>query len=299
MKISPASPAPPSAAEPLDGWQARLELRFARDGATTRLVGNRHSGPLRLLKPLTSDDGLRLDAVIVHPPGGLVGGDRLSIDVEADAGSAVLLTTPGAQKWYRPMTAATATVETRLRLGDGAAVDWLPQPSILFDGARANQSLSIAMASTATCVGWEMLVRGRAAMGERWQRGRIEQTIEVTVGGVPRWRQRLVAGADDRSFDSPLGWCGHGIAASIWYCAPASSRDRLAAVRDRWRALIAAPDRAGSRVLGAATQPGDGLVLAQLLGDDAEALQGCCAALWRAARRGGPAPDADPRIWRT
>ncbi len=301
---APSSTAGRPLATETAGWEAALTLRFVRDGQRTRLADNRHRGPLRLLKALASDDGRRLDAVIVHPPGGLVSGDRLQIDVEAAAGSAVLLTTPGAQKWYRPLAQVEARVETRLVLGAEASVDWLPQPSILFDGARATQSLSIAMSASASCVGWEMLVRGRAAMGERWSSGHIDQTLMVAVDGRPRWRQRLLADAGDRAFSSLLGWRDRLVAASIWFCAPTSPAGQLTTIRDQWRAAIArfTGDRSAvdeGRPLVGATQAGEGLVLAQLLGDDVEQVQRCAMALWRLARatESGPAPD--PRIWRT
>jgi urease accessory protein len=164
----------PVAASPgVAGWRARLELHFAKpDGACTRLVHNRHEGPLRLLKALASGDGRRLEAIIVHPPGGLVGGDDLAIEIALGAAAQVLATTPGAQKWYRGET--TATAATRITLAADARLEWLPQPAILFDRSRARQWLAIELDPAATCVGWEVLVRGRQAMGERHASGHIE-----------------------------------------------------------------------------------------------------------------------------
>lgn len=280
-----------------DVWLGRLELVFeaGQGRPATRLASRRHIGPLRLLKPLASEDGCRLEAVIVHPPGGLVAGDVLELEVQARAGSAVLLTTPGAQKWYRAArgeAAPSARMETRLDLEAGAELDWLPQPSILFDGARASQSLTLAMAATASSIGWEMIVRGRAAMGEQWRSGRIDQSLTIVVDGRPAWSQHLHAAADDRLFESPLGWRGARIAASIWCCAPDWSPETLEGLRDRWRALI----DAGGGVGGASLLEG-GLLIAQLLGDEVETLQNLAVALWQAGRSSGAA--SLPRIWRT
>lgn len=278
------------------GWLASLEIGFVHDPDRQRtvLVKRRHVGPLRLLKALDSEDGRRLEAVIVHPPGGLVAGDRLLLDAHAGNGVAVILTTPGAQKWYRSADGVEATMQTRLVLETHAALDWLPQPSILFDGAHAVQTLAIEMAASASVVGWEMLVRGRAAMGEQWRSGAIDQTLAITVDGRPWWQQHLVAPADDRIFGSPLGWRDRRIAASIWACAPSRARADSVALRDAWRERIDVA-AAGGAVEGGATAVNDGLVLAQLLGDNVEALQDLAVALWQLARDGASLP----RIWRT
>jgi urease accessory protein len=312
----PASVANSPAAACWAGWAASLCLRFAADDRGTRLVHNRHRGPLRLLKALASGDGRRLEAVIVHPPGGLVGGDTLAIELELGADARVLATTPGQQKWYR--SEAVASAHTRIALQADACLEWLPQPAILFDRAHARQALAITLDPTAACVGWEVLVRGRAAMGERLVTGHVDQTLSISVGQRLLWQERLHAGADDRLFDSPLGWGGSRIAASVWCCAPALSADRLRDLRDSWRFLLCRPDPDeqpgdgeaairrgamvgdGSIVRGGATIAADGLLLAKLLADDSEQMMSACQRLWRAARVSLEGDEGTaPRIWRT
>jgi urease accessory protein len=295
------------------GWHGLLELRFDVGPSGTRLVRNRHEGPLRLLKALRSEDGRRMEAVVVHPPGGLVGGDSLSIDLQVGPGARVLGTTPGAQKWYQGETTATSC--TRLAVGAQAILEWLPQPALLFDRARARQTLAIELDVGACCVGWEILVRGRRAMGEGFDSGHIDQTLSISRAGEPLWRERLHAGAEDRIFDSPLGWDRRRIAASVWCCAPEADPHSLLAVRDRWRVLIDAAGTAGQdrpeagvgrawpaafSLRAGATMPADGLVLAKVLADDSEDLVSLCRQLWEAARTSleGSAGSA-PRIWRT
>lgn len=266
---------------------------------------NRHEGPLRLLKSLLSEDERRLEAVIVHPPGGLVGGDSLLLDLHLGAGARVLATTPGAQKWYRGDTPASAC--TRLTLAAGASLEWLPQPAILFNRALARQSLAIDLAADACCVGWEVLIRGRGAMGETLESGHIDQTLSITVAQTLLWQERLHAHASDRLFSSPLGWNGRCAAASVWCCAPAMAPDQLVGLRDRWRALLGTSDGGeGSlkpgqaHVRGGATLAAGGLLLAKLLTDDSERLMSICRALWRAARMSLEGDGGSlPRIWRT
>ena len=281
-------------AAPLAGWAATLELRFVAGEGGTRLAGNRHQGPLRLLKALASEDGRRLEAVVVHPPGGLVGGDSLSLALEVDAGARVLATTPGAQKWYGRSQRAAAS-DTRLVVADGALLEWLPQPAIVYDGARARQAVAVEVDRGGCFIGWEALVRGRTAMGERYASGDIEQTLAIAIGQAPAWHERLGAAADDRLFDSPLGWDGRLSAASVWCCAPAVEEPRLRELRDRWRALLVAAMPGGG-----ATIPVPGMLIAKLLCDDSEILMARCRDLWRAARifLEGDAGSL-PRIWHT
>ncbi len=286
------------------GWRARLALRFApRGGAAvaTRLVHNRHEGPLRLIRALPHDDG-RCQAVIVHPPGGLVGGDVLELDVGLDAGARVVCTTPGAQKWYRSRGSAAASARTRVALGAGAALEWLPQPAIVFDDARVEQSIDFELAADARMIGWECLVLGRAAMGERFERGALRQSVSLSVDGAVRWAEHAAADAGDRLFSSPLGWGGRTVACSVWAVAPG---DAIAEdLRDAWRDAIdaACAGAAGraARLDGGATLPTPGLLAARLLADDSEAAMRVAQSLWTLARPAVlGAVSAPPRIWAT
>ena len=122
------------------GWDARLELAFERGGGRTVLTTRRHVGPLRVQKSLHPEGPDVCQAIVVHPPGGIVGGDSLAIGIDAGVGAHAQLTTPGAAKWYRS-AGPVAHAATALRLAAGAIVEWLPQETILFDGARASIAL--------------------------------------------------------------------------------------------------------------------------------------------------------------
>ena len=282
------------------GWHASLALRFAwRDGAT-RLVHNRHEGPLRLIRALPQPDG-RCHAVLVHPPGGLVGGDVLELELELQARARVLCTTPGAQKWYRS-GAAAARARTRVRLGEGAALEWLPQPAIVFDAARLEQDIGFELAGDARMIGWECLVLGRAAMGERFAHGALRQSVALSVGGATRWAEHTAADAGDRLFASPLGWGGRTVAATVWAVAPGEAVDE--GLRDGWRDAIdaarASPEGRAARLDGGASLATPGLLAARLLADDSEVAMRVAQALWARARPAVlGAASAPPRIWAT
>lgn len=282
------------------GWAARLELGYEADAAdVTRLVHNRHQGPLRLLRALPQPDGSS-HAVIVHPPGGLVGGDTLDIDIRLGPRARVLCTTPGAQKWYRAERPG-ARARTVLRVDSQAVLAWLPQPTLVFDSAQADQTLEIDLAPEASVFGWEALVLGRAAMGEQFSRGRLHQALRLRQGGKLLWDEQVVAEAGDRLFQSPLGWGGRIAACTVWACAPPSCQPE---VLTAWREVIDAaqtsPAAASVRLVGAATQPAAGLLAARLLADDAEPLMQCAERLWRASAPLLSAPLGQaPRIWAT
>jgi urease accessory protein len=297
IAIAPALPA-------AEGWRARLDLRFAARDGVTRLVYNRHDGPLRLIRALPLDDG-RCQAVIVHPPGGLVGGDRLDLDIALGPEARVLCTTPGAQKWYRAERPG-ARARTRIVLEAGAALEWLPQPAIVYDAAQVDQTLDLVLAADARTIGWECLVLGRAAMGERFARGALRQRLALSVDGAVRWAEHTAAAAGDRLFASPLGWGGRSVSCTVWAAARADAIDDAIddALRDAWRAALdtacAAVDGRAARLEGAATRPAPGLLAARLLADDSQAVMRVAQALWSLAR---PqllgAESGPPRIWAT
>jgi urease accessory protein len=289
-----------SKAQSAPGWHARLDLRFEDRAGRTRLVHNRHEGPLRLIKALPLADG-RCQAVIVHPPGGLVGGDRLDLDIRLAPKARVLCTTPGAQKWYRS-TEHSASARTNVRLDSAATLEWLPQPAIVYDAARVDQSIAFDLATDARFIGWECLVLGRAAMGERFDRGALRQRLSLDVGGVPVWAEHLTADANDRLFSSPLGFGSRTVACTVWAVAPDDALDDglLQAWRGALDAACAAPPGKAIRLAAGASRTGAGLIAARLLADDSESVMQVAQTLWSLARPmvlGADSPP--PRIWAT
>jgi urease accessory protein len=278
-------------------WPAALTLSFARRGARTVLVDNRHSGPLRLLKALPADDeGGGVDAVIIHPPGGLADGDSLRLDISLGADARVLATTPGSQKWYR----GQAKASTRVSVAAGACLEWLPMPSILYDGARFDQTLEIDLAAGANCVGGECVVRGRRAMGERFAHGWLRQTIRIRRAGRLLWHEGTDVAADAAMFESPAGWAGRSVAASVWAVGGAGG-DADDALVELWRAALdAASAGPVARLIAGASATAPGLVLAKVLGDDAGVVAALVQQLCALARPGVIGlPARSPRIWST
>lgn len=271
------------------GWTARLSLQYTRDGQRT--VGrDRHEGPLRVLKALHPEGPGICHHVIVHPPGGVVGGDQLHVDLQAGAGTHALVTTPGATRFYRS-DGATARQQVHLRLAAGARVEWLPLETIAHAGCIAENRLTLDLAEGAECLGWELLALGLPAAGEAFDRGSFLQHLELPGAWLDRGRLRA---ADTLLLDGPLGLAGHRVLGTLWLAAGRPwDEARRDALLDGARALL------GDALAGATAVHGQVLVL-RLLADRVEPAMRLLQAVRGAWRRSAWGLDAEPpRVWRT
>ena len=159
------------------GWRAHLALHYTRDGERT-IALDRHEGPLRVLQRLYPEGPGICHHVIVHPPGGIVGGDELHVDVRVDAGAHALLTTPGATRFYRS-AGARALQQVRLQVGADARLEWLPLETLVYDGALARNRQCFVLGDGAEMIGWDLLALGLPAAGEDFDRGSFAQHLEM------------------------------------------------------------------------------------------------------------------------
>ena len=289
-------------------WSASLDLRFGTRRGQTVLLQNTHRGPLRLIKALRADGETsaaaggqtRLDAMIVHPPGGLAAGDSLRLRIDLEEGARVRSSTPGSQKWYR----GRASASTHIRVARGAQLEWLPQPSIVYDGAFVDQSLRVDLDTDCAMVGSECLVLGRRSMGERFANGWLRQSIRINRAGRPVWQEFTDAAADAPLWGASAGWAGRVVCASVWAIGGHGATWDEAALVDQWRAMVTTATGQGAgqdgRLLGGATCMAPGIVLAKILGDEADTVSALAQQLWALARPPvlGEAAQA-MRIWAT
>jgi urease accessory protein len=274
------------------GWQASLSLGFADDGGVTRLAERSHRGPLRVQKPLYPEHPSMCHAIILHPPGGVVGGDRLAIDAWTGRGAHAFITTPGAAKWYRA-DGAGARQECRLRVGAGGSLEWMPQETILYRGADASLHHTVALSGDAVYIGSEILCFGRTASGESFDAGRIAQRTSIERDGKRIWfEQGAIAGAG-AAMMGPLGLGGKTVCATLI----AAGKPAPAALIDTLRADMGA--MSGDPASVGVTQLKSVLV-ARYLGDSSETARRLMMRIWQLLRPHLLAREAvPPRIWNT
>ncbi|MBD3669249.1 MAG: urease accessory protein UreD [Gammaproteobacteria bacterium] len=166
------------------GWQARLELGFSRHGTRTVLTHRLHRGPLMIQRPFYPEGEGCCHVYLLHPPGGVVGGDSLELQVDVEAGARALITVPAAGKFYRS-GGAEASQEQHIRVADGAVMEWLPQETIVFDGARLDSLTRVELEAEASFIGWEITCMGRPASGALFHSGSMRQRFELWREGRP------------------------------------------------------------------------------------------------------------------
>lgn len=268
-------------------WHAELELAYVHSGGATRPSLRRHSGPLRVQKHLHAEGPEVCQHIIIHPPGGIAGGDQLRISAQAGPGSWTQLTSPGAAKWYR--AAASAGQQIALRVEAGATLEWLPQESIFYSGARAELQTRIELAEDARLFYWDILALGRPASGERFDDGHLHNALDIYREGRLLWHERQRIEGGDGLLDSPIGLGGQPIMATLL-----ASSDIPAALLEECRQLTRP---AGLR--GDLTQL-PGLLVARCLADEALHARAWLIQLWQLLRPSVLGREAlPPRIWST
>jgi urease accessory protein len=289
----PSTPAraPASVASGLGShWNASLSLAYERRHGRTVLVDQRHDGPLVVQKALYPDGDAHCQTVILHPPGGIAGGDRLTIDVAAGQGAELLLTTPGATRWYKS-GGRRAAQSVSLTVASSAVVEWMPLETIVFDRADAISAVRVDLAGDACAAGWEIVTFGRAASGERFREGRFRQTIEIRRERQLVWAEYGEVRGSDPLFDSPIGYAGRPVSGLLWV---ATTSDGAVPSAEE------PPLPAGTRVLAGITRLPDGIMLARCLGDSTEQVREWLLAVWENWRpRYAARPASPPRLWST
>lgn len=220
------------------GWQARLTLGFQQRNSRTVLKSCVHQGPLQVQRPFYPEGEAVCHVVILHPPGGVVGGDDLQFDTRIETDAHAFITTPAAGKFYRS-AGPTACQTQRLIVAAGAALEWLPQENIVYAGARCYVVTQIDLQGDARCLGWEIVCLGRPAAGECFTVGQYHQDFELYRDGEPIYLERNRYHGSDPLLTAPWGLQGQPVIATLW-CSPAMS-DAIGTIRADWAALPPQP----------------------------------------------------------
>ena len=174
-------------------WQASLALEFALRGDTTRIIGNSHFGPLRVLKPFYPEPTC-CHTYLIHPPGGLVLGDELQIEAKVQNGAHALITTPSAGKVYGVDNATEKQQQmVKLAVAEQACLEWLPQETIVFGGANTLlQTQAHLNGDSAKLALWDIVCFGRPANDLTFDTGQCIQSIHIYRNGIPLLIERNV-----------------------------------------------------------------------------------------------------------
>jgi urease accessory protein len=242
-------------------WRARLALEFALQGNRTVLAKRGSDGPLVVQKPLYPDGPERCHAIVVHPPGGIAGGDELHLSVRSEGHA--LLTTPGAAKWYR---SAGPWASQALQFEVEGSLEWLPRETIVFDGALAQLETSIQLGAQGSYVGWEIVCLGR------FKRGRVKIDTRILQGKRMLFVEKGELEGGGRLMRSPAGLGGRSVFGTL---------------------IATRSEKISMEGLAITCLPG--LLIARYLGDSSEEALRAFTRLWKALR-----PSAvEPRIWST
>ncbi|HEX4551344.1 urease accessory protein UreD [Pseudomonas sp.] len=266
-------------------WHAELELAYARFGDCTRPVQRRHLGPLRVQKHLYAEGPEVCQHIIVHPPGGIAGGDRLNISARVEQDAWAQITSPGAAKWYR--AAGPAYQQLDLKVAAGATLEWLPQETIVYSAAQAELTTSIELEGDARLFYWDVVALGRPASGERFDLGHFQAHLDIRRDGRLLWHERQRISGNDGLLDSAIGLDGNPVFATLLVTGEIDAE-----LLERCRSL-------GHEVRGDLTQL-PGLLVARCLASEALLARAWLIDLWRLLRPALLGREAQPpRIWNT
>lgn len=270
-------------------WLADLWLEFGWLNGRTLLAKKRHNGPLVIQKTLYPEGQNICHGIIIHPPGGVAGGDRLSVDVAVAAEAHVLLTTPGAGKWYKA-NGKQASQKLSFKLQAASKLEWLPQETIIFNSAQVLLTTEVNLAADARYAGWEIVCLGRQASGEKFTDGRLQQRIQIWRDGNLLWGEYADLHGGDALLDSPVGLNGCAVMATFIVAAGTPPAGVLEACR------AVAPSDASNWGVTALPE----IFAARYLGNSAPAAREYFETLWAILRPWYASTEASrPRIWST
>lgn len=281
------------------GWTADLSLAYRLEGGRT-VLRHRHEGPLRVFKSLYPEGPGVCETVIVHPPGGLVGGDHLRVNLAVGEGAHAVIGTPGAMRVYAS-DHRLARQQVEVSLEAGARLDWCPLETLAYSGCTASFSWRARLAPEAELMGWEVMGLGLPAAGQAFAAGSLRQRLEVV--GV--WQDECWIRGDDRLLlDSPVGLAGRPVVGTFWL---ATGTPLVPARRERLQEALRAalPPPAGrntlldpDQVMVGTGSPCSQILLVRVLGPTAQAVMVQLQQAWAVLRveAWSIAPQA-PRVW--
>ena len=271
-------------------WLAQLNLVFEHSGEKTVLRRNHHHGPLRVQRPFYPE-GPRAHIYILHPPGGMVSGDDLQLSFSASEKAQVLLTTPAAGKVYRARAnnqrqRQTVTIDQKR----DSSVEWLPQETIIFSGAKVDLETVIELEEGAEIVGWDIVCLARPSRHEKFTAGEVILDLRIHRSGRPLLIERSHIQSATPVLEAPWGLNGSPVVATF-YATLACDDENV----QQWRQQLAQLKLTGSVALSYRR----GVLICRYLGEYAEPGRQYFEHLWTMVRQFRKIQACRPRIWNT
>jgi urease accessory protein len=216
------------------GWQGSLDLVYVYQQSETRLAHILVKAPLKIQRSFYPEGKSICHSVILHTAGGMVGGDRLSQTIHLQPNAHTLMTTAAAGKVYRSNGKLTQQI-IAIQIEAGACLEWLPQETIIFNGAIYRQDLRIELAPEASWLGWEITRFGRSARGEKFLEGEWRSHTEIWQQGQPLWIDRQWLPAGEAILNSPHGLAGQPIVGSLVWLGKPVSQEIVEQARCLWQ----------------------------------------------------------------
>ena len=268
-------------------WKAQLLLEFEKREHRTVVASRKHIGPLVIQKPFYPE-GAPCHVYLLHPPGGLVGGDQLTLNVRLDTQSHVLITTPGAAKFYRsagPVAQQTQIFDVR----NESLLEWMPQETIAFDQTNASINTKINLEQNAKFIGWEIICLGRAASSEKFNTGNLQQKLQLSINNKPAFIERALFQGKSELLSAPWGLANQPTVGTM-IITPA---DQHLVKRIRERVQARSPELFSVTLM-------DNVLICRYLGQQAETAKALFVKAWKIARPHLHKIEAcPPRIWNT
>lgn len=269
-------------------WRAQLNLGFTKYNGRTVLSHRDHYGPLQVQKPFYPEENGIIHVYVLHPPGGVVGGDCLKLNIDVDENAHALITTPAAGKFYRSSGLMACQNQT-IKVAAGAAIEWLPSENIVFSGANVRINTRIDLANDSHFIGWDVSCLGRPVSGESFDNGFFNQRMEIYRNDIPLRLESLNVQGGFDYLNAKWGLMGYPVIGNM---IGATNKKGIA---DSIRNI----DSDSSKGEIISVTHAEGIVLCRFLGDSVERAKAFFKKAWRVLRSAILDLDiVEPRIWR-
>lgn len=271
-----------------NSWHGSLNLVYAQRGGKTQLIHNQVKAPLKVQRPFYPEGPGVCHSVVLHTAGGIVGGDRLSLSCHLEPNTQALITTAAASKIYRS-NGLQAKQSIQMQVDAGATLEWLPQETIVFNGAIYRTDLRVELAPTASWLGWEITRFGRSARGERFLQGEWRSHTEVWQQGQPLWIDRQWLPGKEEIINSPHGLAGQSVVGSLVWIGQAVEPELVEKAR-MWINVECQGQAGVTRITSG--------ILCRYRGSNSAEVRNWFTAVWQLLRLSFLGrPSCPPRVW--